>query len=191
MTSAPVREPLADHLLAPQNAALLFIGYQPAPLPGSARWTARCWSRTPFRRSRPSKPFGSRWCARPSTSPPAGTANPPRPRRPSINWTTSRPAGGSGHRREVATLPQAGDQLPVLGRLRQRGEAVRDGSHAHCWSSLMPVPPEPRIPGNWPDHRIRPKLQAIKMSGCHPIPVILRASSRGRQARMGGQARVM
>ncbi len=40
MTSAPVRDPLADHLLAPRNAALLFIGYQPAPLPGSA-WCAR------------------------------------------------------------------------------------------------------------------------------------------------------
>jgi hypothetical protein len=36
MTSGPVRAPLADHLLAPQNAALLFIGYQPAPLAGSA-----------------------------------------------------------------------------------------------------------------------------------------------------------
>jgi len=38
---------------------------------------------------------------------------------------------------------------------------------------------------------MRPKLLAIKVSGCHPIPVILRASSRGRQARTGGQARVM
>ncbi len=56
MTSAPVRDPLAGHLLAPQNAALLFMGYRPAPLPESARWTARCWSRTPSRRSRPSKP---------------------------------------------------------------------------------------------------------------------------------------
>jgi hypothetical protein len=27
MTSAPVRDPLVDHLLAPENAALLFIGY--------------------------------------------------------------------------------------------------------------------------------------------------------------------
>jgi hypothetical protein len=26
----PVRAPLADHLLTPQDAALLFIGYQPA-----------------------------------------------------------------------------------------------------------------------------------------------------------------
>jgi hypothetical protein len=34
-------------------------------------------------------PSASRWRARPSTSPPAGTANPPRPRRPSITWTTS------------------------------------------------------------------------------------------------------
>jgi len=35
---------------------------------------------------------------------------------------------------------------------------------------------------------VRPKLPAIKVSGRHLIPVILRASSRGRQARMGGQA---
>jgi hypothetical protein len=40
MTSAPVRAPLAGHLLVPQSAALLFAGDQPAPLPGSARWTA-------------------------------------------------------------------------------------------------------------------------------------------------------
>jgi nicotinamidase-related amidase len=32
MTSAPVRDPLADHLLTPQNAALLLIDYQPSQL---------------------------------------------------------------------------------------------------------------------------------------------------------------
>ena len=32
MTSAPVRDPLADHLLTPENAAFLFIDYQPAQL---------------------------------------------------------------------------------------------------------------------------------------------------------------
>jgi nicotinamidase-related amidase len=32
MTSAPVRDPLGDHLLTPQNAAFLFIDYQPAQL---------------------------------------------------------------------------------------------------------------------------------------------------------------
>jgi nicotinamidase-related amidase len=32
MTSAPVRDPLADHFLTPQNAAFLFIDYQPAQL---------------------------------------------------------------------------------------------------------------------------------------------------------------
>ena len=32
MTSAPVRDPLADHLLTPDNAAFLFIDYQPAQL---------------------------------------------------------------------------------------------------------------------------------------------------------------
>ena len=30
---------------------------------------------------------------------------------------------------------------------------------------------------------MRPKLLAIKVSGCHLIPVILRASSRGRQGK--------
>jgi hypothetical protein len=33
---------------------------------------------------------------------------------------------------------------------------------------------------------MRPKLLAIQVSGCHLIPVILRASSRGRQERAGG-----
>jgi hypothetical protein len=34
MTSAPVRDPLADHLLTPQNAAPLLSNYQPAQLAG-------------------------------------------------------------------------------------------------------------------------------------------------------------
>jgi len=32
MTSAPVRDPLADHLITPENTAFLFIDYQPAQL---------------------------------------------------------------------------------------------------------------------------------------------------------------
>jgi nicotinamidase-related amidase len=34
MTSAPVRDPLADHLLTPENAAFLLIDYQPSQLAG-------------------------------------------------------------------------------------------------------------------------------------------------------------
>src|SRR6266851_4646473 len=34
MTSAPVRDPVADHLLTPENAAFLFIDYQPSQLAG-------------------------------------------------------------------------------------------------------------------------------------------------------------
>ena len=34
MTSAPVRNPVADHLLTPQNATLLLIDYQPSQLAG-------------------------------------------------------------------------------------------------------------------------------------------------------------
>jgi hypothetical protein len=33
MTSAPVRDPIADHLMTPQNAALL-IDYRPSQLAG-------------------------------------------------------------------------------------------------------------------------------------------------------------
>jgi nicotinamidase-related amidase len=32
MTSAPIRDPLADHLLTPENAAFVFIDYQPSQL---------------------------------------------------------------------------------------------------------------------------------------------------------------
>jgi nicotinamidase-related amidase len=32
MTSLPVRDPLADHLITPENAAFLFIDYQPSQL---------------------------------------------------------------------------------------------------------------------------------------------------------------
>ena len=52
MTSAPIRDPLADHFLTPQNAAFLFTGYQPAQLAAvrsvdhalllkNAAWTVR------------------------------------------------------------------------------------------------------------------------------------------------------
>jgi len=40
MTSARVRDPRADHLLTPQNTALLPIDYQPSPL-AAVRRTAR------------------------------------------------------------------------------------------------------------------------------------------------------
>jgi nicotinamidase-related amidase len=32
MSSAPIRDPLADHLLTPQNSALVFIDYQPSQI---------------------------------------------------------------------------------------------------------------------------------------------------------------
>ena len=32
MTSAPVRDPIADHLITPENAAFLLIDYQPAQI---------------------------------------------------------------------------------------------------------------------------------------------------------------
>src|SRR5690349_10495883 len=35
-------------------------------------------------------------------------------------------------------------------------------------------------------YRVRPKLLAIEVSGCHLVPVIVQASGRGRHARAGG-----
>jgi nicotinamidase-related amidase len=32
MTSEPIRDPVADHLLTPQNAALVVIDYQPSQI---------------------------------------------------------------------------------------------------------------------------------------------------------------
>jgi hypothetical protein len=43
MTSAPVRDPLADHLLTPENAAFLFIDYQQI---GSSHGTVSCFIRS-------------------------------------------------------------------------------------------------------------------------------------------------
>jgi Universal stress protein family len=37
MTSAPVRDPLSDHLITPQNSALLLIDYQPSQLAGASQ----------------------------------------------------------------------------------------------------------------------------------------------------------
>ena len=49
MASLPVRDPVGDHLLTPQNAALLVIDYQPSQFAGSGPWTGTCCSRTSSR----------------------------------------------------------------------------------------------------------------------------------------------
>jgi len=48
MTSAPVRDPLADHLITPQNAALLLIDYQPAQVASVRSMDQELRSRTPY-----------------------------------------------------------------------------------------------------------------------------------------------
>jgi len=43
MASAPIRDQLGDHLITPQNAALVVIDYQPSQFARrSARWTRSC-----------------------------------------------------------------------------------------------------------------------------------------------------
>ncbi len=76
MTSAPIRDPLADHLITPQNAALLLIDYQPAQvasvrssdheLLAGCRWlasfSATGLARTPsLMWSRSSSPTARQW----------------------------------------------------------------------------------------------------------------------------------
>ena len=68
MTSARVRDPRADHLLTPQNAALLPIDYQPSPLA-----TVRKRPATPPRNAR-REPAGG------NTKPPRGTQQIPKER---------------------------------------------------------------------------------------------------------------
>ena len=92
MTSAPVRDPFADHLLTPQNAALLLIDYQPSQLAGVRSMDRDLLVRTPSRRCGPSRPSRSRSSTRPSTSPPGEDS--PRCLNSQACWpTTSRSTG--------------------------------------------------------------------------------------------------
>src|SRR6266568_2827037 len=58
-------------------------------------------------------------------------------------------------------------------------------------SSLLKISSKTVLAESIPDllrrrYRVRPKLLAIEVSGCHLVPVIAQASGRGRQARAGG-----
>jgi nicotinamidase-related amidase len=58
MTSAPVRDPLADHLLPPQNAAFLLIDYQPQQLAGVRSMDQALMVKNAFSTVRTIKTFG-------------------------------------------------------------------------------------------------------------------------------------
>src|ERR1700759_1780161 len=58
MTSAPIRDPLSDHLLTPQNAAFLFIDYQPSQLAGVASMDRDLLVKNPTSTVRTIKTFG-------------------------------------------------------------------------------------------------------------------------------------
>jgi hypothetical protein len=71
MTSAPVRDPLNDHFLTPQNAAFLFIDYQPSQLATIRSMDPALLLKNAVSTSRPSRPSVSLSSTRPSTSPSA------------------------------------------------------------------------------------------------------------------------
>jgi hypothetical protein len=51
MAGSVSRDPVGDHLMTPQNAALFLIDYQPSQIvPQSTRWIVTCCSRTSSRR---------------------------------------------------------------------------------------------------------------------------------------------
>ena len=58
MTSAPVRDPIADHLITPQNAALLLIDYQPSQLAAVRSMDRDLLSKNAVSTVRTSKAFG-------------------------------------------------------------------------------------------------------------------------------------
>jgi nicotinamidase-related amidase len=76
MTSAPVRDPVADHLITPQNAALLLIDYQPAQLAGVRSMDRALLVKNAVSTVSTIKTFEVRSCTRPSTSPPAADSQP-------------------------------------------------------------------------------------------------------------------
>jgi hypothetical protein len=60
MTSAPVRDQLADHLITPQNAALLLIDYQPAQIAAVHSMYRALLVKNAVSTVRPSRHSGSR-----------------------------------------------------------------------------------------------------------------------------------
>jgi hypothetical protein len=67
MTSAPVRRPLADHLLTPVNEAFLFIDYQAAQLAAVPSMDHALFLENAVPTVRTIKTFGGLSCTRPST----------------------------------------------------------------------------------------------------------------------------
>jgi nicotinamidase-related amidase len=76
MTSAPVRDPLSDHLITPDNAALLLIDYQPAQLAGVRSMDRDLLVKNAVSTVKTIKTFEVPVVTRPSTSPPAGDSQP-------------------------------------------------------------------------------------------------------------------
>jgi nicotinamidase-related amidase len=71
MTSAPIRDPLADHLITPQNAALLLIDYQPAQVASVRSMDHDLLVKNAVSTVRTSRPSGCPSCTPLSTSQPA------------------------------------------------------------------------------------------------------------------------
>src|SRR5258708_9336564 len=90
MTSAPVGDPLADHLLTPQNAALLFIDYQPSQLAGARSMDRALLVKNAVSTVKTIKTFEV-LVLHSTVNVATGREQPtpPRPRPPPINWTTS------------------------------------------------------------------------------------------------------
>jgi len=77
--------------------------------------------------------------------------------------------------------------------IRQRGATARDGNRADSLLVLLDADRagNPRVPGSWLDDRMRPKLLAIKVNGCHPIPVIREPAAAAARQGVAATASVM
>ncbi len=139
MTSAPVRDPLADHLLTPQSAALLFIDYQPSQLAGARSMDRALLVKNAVSTVKTIKTFEV-LVLHSTVNVATGREQPtpPRPRRPSINWTTSQAS-------------------------RRFWRSPRSGDPAAAWRPATCFPP----PSNPPRHHRSPGTVALNMNdGC-------------------------
>ena len=128
----PARDPLAGHLRTPETQRCCSWATSPRRCPGPLDGQRAAGQERRLDGQDHQDLRGPGGALGRQTSPSAGTANPPRPRRPSINWTTS-PAS------------------------RRSWPSPRNGDHAAAWRPATCSPP----PSNPPRHYRSPGTGAL------------------------------
>jgi hypothetical protein len=169
MTSAPVRDQLSDHLLTPQNAALVLIDYQPSQVAAVRSMDRDLLLRNAVSTVRTVKAFSVRSSTRPSTSAPAGGSR-PCPSSPACWPTTSRWTGPQSTPGKISSLLRPSTRRPAAS-----------SSSAPCGrKSVWPSPPSTRSAKGTrstrsstrsaaPRRRLTAGLDRVIQAGAQPI----------------------